>query len=583
MPLHAGSSSGASSDPARYQKQLHALMEIAWAVSSTLHIDALIARVMQKVTEIMKAERSTFFVVDRTKGELWSQLVQGGQPTQIRLRIGDGIAGVVAQSAESVNIEDVYQDPRFDRRWDEQSGFRTRSLLCVPIHDRNLNVIAVIQCLNKEGRRRFDAEDEELLRCISGQCAIAFENALLYEALLERNRALQEADGNLRRANAELEILYDLERQISLASDLPGLIRDLLERACALFKVEAAAILLVNEASAELFAYPALDAARSAEANDLRRARGLLARGQLAMYRTCDQAGGIADVLWPDQSGLAVRESFSAPMSDAQNVIGVLQLVNRLDPNTAEDWALRMVSLLASQIARSIMVRRDRQAKEQADRLALIGHSLGAVLHDTRTPITAIGGFVELMTTEEDRSQRAEYAGRIGRALEHMETMTQELLAFARGNREILPQRIYLTQFVESVRELLLPETERCGVKLLITVEYDGAVRFDENKIKRVLFNLVRNACQAMGQGGTFTWLIKREGERLVFECSDTGPGIPPEIEGRLFESFTSHGKASGTGLGLAMARKIIDAHCGKISCRSQPGHGATFRIELPC
>src|SRR5262249_40383581 len=154
-----------------------------------------------------KAERATFFVVDRERGELWSKLVQGGETKEIRLALGEGIAGAVADSAESVNLVDAYDDPRFDRSWDEQNGYRTRSLLCVPIHHRNLAVIAVIQCLNKQGRRAFDAEDEELLRCISGQCAIALESAFLYEALLQRNRALEDAEANARRAHDELEVL----------------------------------------------------------------------------------------------------------------------------------------------------------------------------------------------------------------------------------------------------------------------------------------------------------------------------------------------------------------------------------------
>jgi signal transduction histidine kinase len=122
----------------------------------------------------------------------------------------------------------------------------------------------------------------------------------------------------------------------------------------------------------------------------------------------------------------------------------------------------------------------------------------------------------------------------------------------------------------------------RFGVKLEVVTEYDGLARFDESKLKRVLWNLTRNACEAMGQGGTFRWTIARTGDQLIFECADTGPGIPKAMEGRLFESFATHGKASGTGLGLAMAKKIVDAHCGRISVTSAPGQGATFRIEIP-
>src|SRR5262245_4812194 len=98
-------------DPSRYEKQLHAIMEIAWALSSTLHIELLLPRIIEKVTEIVKADRATFFVVDRQTGELWSKVVQGGQRAEIRLKIGEGVAGWVAQTGQVLNLTDAYADP----------------------------------------------------------------------------------------------------------------------------------------------------------------------------------------------------------------------------------------------------------------------------------------------------------------------------------------------------------------------------------------------------------------------------------------------------------------------------------------
>jgi signal transduction histidine kinase len=241
-----------------------------------------------------------------------------------------------------------------------------------------------------------------------------------------------------------------------------------------------------------------------------------------------------------------------------------------------------MLQLLAAQIARGVVTKRERDAAERAERLELLGHSVSAILHDLRTPMTAVSGYADLMANEDDRDTRLSHVARIDRALSHMETMTHEVLAFARGQREVFMQKVYLNKFVEEVRELLVPETNNYRVTLVIQQEYDGVARFDETKLKRVLLNLARNACQAMAEGGSFTWKISQASERLVFECCDTGPGIPQEMEGKLFESFASHGKANGTGLGLAMAKKIVEAHCGAIRCISQPGQGVTFRIELP-
>ncbi len=568
-------------DPGRFQKQLEAMMEIAWDVSSTLHVDALLPRIMEKVTDIMKADRSTFYSVDRSRGELWSKVIQGVEPTEIRLKVGEGIAGWAAQTGTTVNLEDAYEDSRFDRTWDKQSGYRTRSLLCVPILDRELNVIAVIQCLNKKGSRAFGDEDEELLRSIGSQCAVALESALLYEALLERNRALEQAELRLRRANAELEILYDVEQQISEASDLPGLLIETLDRACSLLGVECGAVLLTGEAGGEVFVHrPGFDPVPPM-AVDARRARSLVTHAKVPIRRVRDQGGGVAETLMPERQGLEIRETFTAPLSDARSTIGLIQLVNRTSEDQGDDWMLRMLTLLAGQVARGVVMRREREAGERAERLALLGHSLGALLHDMRTPMTAIGGFSELMADEQDDATRRDYVGRIERALSHMEGMTQEVLAFAKGQREILARKVYMSKFIDAVREMLVPETESYGAKLVVEADYDGVARFDESKLKRVIFNLARNACQAMGEGGTFTWRVQREGDNLVFECQDTGPGIPKQMEGKLFRSFATHGKSDGTGIGLAMAKKIIDAHCGTISASSSR-QGATFRIELP-
>jgi len=569
-------------DPTRYERQLAAIMDIAWALSSTLNFDALLPAVMERVTALIAAERSTFFIVDHAKRELWSKVLQGGVPSVIRLRFGDGIAGWVAETGKTLNLPDAYDDPRFDRTWDLQSGYRTRSLLCVPILDRKYQVTAVVQCLNKQRGRGFDAEDEELLRCISGQLAVTLESAYLYEALLSRKQQLELADARLRRANAELEILYELERLISETGDVEQLLRGVVERACALLKVDAAAIVLTSEAGAQALVHVEGTATR-VEPVDLRLARQAVARAQLPSHRVGPDAVATVDLVLPGLDAGSVRETFSAPLSDARSTIGALQLLNRRDDGAPPDWVLRIVSLLAAQVARGVVVKREREASERASRLAMLGTSVGAIVHDLRTPMTAVGGFAELMAEEDDAAVRKSYAERIGRALAHMETMTSEVLAFTRGKREILAQKVYVDRFIEAVREMLVPETAAHGAKLVVETDDDvGVARFDESKLKRVIFNLARNACQAMGPGGTFTWRVRRTPAALIFECGDSGPGIPKEMEGRLFESFATHGKQDGTGLGLAMAKKIVDAHCGTIEHVAAPGHGALFRITLP-
>jgi signal transduction histidine kinase len=294
--------------------------------------------------------------------------------------------------------------------------------------------------------------------------------------------------------------------------------------------------------------------------------------------RVADLAG--SDDMLVELPGKRLSDVYSASLLDGSGPIGVLQLVDTLDRSDGEEAVLRRLGLTASQLGRAIMLRREQAAALRDDRLALLGHSVGAVLHDLRSPLMAVAGYVDVMAGEDSSQLRREYADRAGRALEHMERMAQEMLAFARGQREVWVRDVNLTRFIDEVREMLLPEAARFGVTLLVDADYTGPARFDETKLKRVLWNLARNACQAGAK--QFVWKIERAGEYLVFVCSDTGPGIPKAMDGRLFESFATHGKTEGTGLGLAMAKKIIDAHCGRIQVSSDAGHGANFRIELP-
>jgi len=119
-------------------------------------------------------------------------------------------------------------------------------------------------------------------------------------------------------------------------------------------------------------------------------------------------------------------------------------------------------------------------------------------------------------------------------------------------------------------------------VELLFQVDTKLVARFDEGRLARVVHNLARNAIEAMGEaGGTLTLGARMEGADLVISVEDSGPGIPDQIKGQLFQSFVTMGKAGGTGLGLAIVKKIVEEHGGSVSVASS-SEGATFEIRLP-
>src|SRR5262245_55711735 len=114
----------------RERDRLRSLQEIGAALGSTLDLNELLSLVLERITRVMDADRSTLYLLDEDAGELWSKVAQGDDVQEIRLKVGDGLAGWVAKHGRSLNIEDAYQDVRFDAEWDRRSGYRTRSTLC---------------------------------------------------------------------------------------------------------------------------------------------------------------------------------------------------------------------------------------------------------------------------------------------------------------------------------------------------------------------------------------------------------------------------------------------------------------------
>jgi signal transduction histidine kinase len=388
----------------------------------------------------------------------------------------------------------------------------------------------------------------------------------------------------LRRTKSELELLYAIEQQIASAHSLGELVQSVLSLLVAPPSIgagfEAAALLYVDGEDAKVLSLlrdRALDqraVPRAIARRWLARSSGVLVR-DVSPEDTAKQQGLFFSLAF-DQK----RKVFEVPISGGEAHVGILQLVSTLAFAEADDVVQRRVCLVAAQLGRAIMWRRERDHLLRTERMVLLGQSVGAVLHDLRTPLTAVANCVEVMASAQETEIRRDYAERAVRSLEHVERMVHEILSFARGQREVAVDRLPLSRFVEETRELLEPELARFGASLEIHGDCEGSARFDATKIKRVLWNLARNAGQAGAK--KFIWKVERAGEYMVFECSDTGPGIPQEMDGKLFEPFAGFGKPSGSGLGLSIAKSIIDAHCGRIHVKSDQGNGTVFRIELP-
>ncbi len=156
------------------------LLDVATSLADTLDLDSLIQKIVGKISEILNAERSTLFLLDEEKNELWSKVAQGMEMTEIRMPASAGLAGHVVRTRETLNIPDAHADPRFNAEQDRQTGFRTTTVLCCPVINMKGEIIGVTQAMNKR-EAAFDREDEEVLRALSSQISVALENAQLYE------------------------------------------------------------------------------------------------------------------------------------------------------------------------------------------------------------------------------------------------------------------------------------------------------------------------------------------------------------------------------------------------------------------
>jgi len=166
-----------AADPERRVQKLQSILEVAKAMTAERDLDALLGLILREAAAVVEADRCTLFLVDRERGELWSKIAHGAG--EIRIPLGAGIAGAVAGSGRPARIDDAYADPRFNREVDRETGYRTRSVLCVPMLSTRREVVGVLQALNRRDGP-FTAEDEELLVALGGQAASAIENAVLH-------------------------------------------------------------------------------------------------------------------------------------------------------------------------------------------------------------------------------------------------------------------------------------------------------------------------------------------------------------------------------------------------------------------
>jgi signal transduction histidine kinase len=297
------------------------------------------------------------------------------------------------------------------------------------------------------------------------------------------------------------------------------------------------------------------------------------------------------------------REFAVVPLITQDDVIGIMLVDNLVTGARIEEQDLNRLKVFANSAASAIergrllqslekrlheLTLANRELKESRDRLvkterlSAIGEVAASVAHEIRNPLVAIGGFARTVfqsLPEEDRNKNKVKV--IVEETDRLERILSGLLEFSRPA---------LPRFTDvDLNSLVLQTVHFMDAEIdddLIQITYDldaelPRVWADTQQMRQVLLNLIRNAIQAMLNGGTVTFRTDVQRQEVRLSIEDSGPGIPPEQTERIFDAFFTT-KPTGSGLGLAICTQIVRNHNGRISVESGRTRGAKFVISLP-
>jgi len=230
-----------------------------------------------------------------------------------------------------------------------------------------------------------------------------------------------------------------------------------------------------------------------------------------------------------------------------------------------------------------------RQLLERHEKLASLGMLAAGVAHEIRNPLTAIKAWLYMQQKRlKQGTPEHDDANLIAGEINRLERIVKDFLQFARPSE---PQLVVVPaeQTLREVQKLMELQLKKSNIQLLLEEVAPAQIRIDPGQIKQVLINLIQNASDSIGKNGSITLrarldekrLLDRQTDVVILEVTDTGKGIPPEVEKRLFDPFFTT-KDSGTGLGLPIAARLVEKHKGALQYQTQADRGTTFGIILP-
>jgi signal transduction histidine kinase len=509
------------------------------------------------------------------------------------------VVGRVALERQTLHFPDILVDPEY--RWLEaQRIARFRTALGVPML-REGEPIGVF-FIWREEVLPFTAKQIELVTTFANQAVIAIENVRLLTEL-------QAKTSELTRSVGELTALGDVGRAVSSTLDLDTVLDTIVTRANQLAGTDGCSIYEYDEA-AEVFQLRASNYADPEDAATLDpigrstpipRGQGVVSRA--AVLREPVQVPDIA-VEGTYESPIrrpllqaGYRAVLTVPLILEDQVIGALG-VSRKTPGEFASGTVRLLTTFATQSALAIQnarLFREIEAKSRQLEVASQHKSefLANMSHELRTPLNAVIGFSEVLRDRmfgDLNEKQAEYLSDIHASGQHLLSLINDILDLSKieaGKMELELTDFHLPAALDNALTLVRERAGRHGIVLHASI--DGRIEYiraDERKIKQVLLNLLSNAIKFTPEAGRIDVEAKPLSGSIEVSVSDTGVGIAPEDQQAIFEEFRQVGTAAkrvgGTGLGLALSRKFIELHGGRIWVKSKVGAGSTFSFTIP-
>jgi signal transduction histidine kinase len=500
-----------------------------------------------------------------------------------------------------INIADAETDsrlPELAHAAARARGFRSWVVVPMLRHEEAVGTISV----TRRDPGGFTDDEIALLKTFADQAVIAIENARLLTELQVRTQELT-------RSVDELTALGDVSRALSSTLDLETVLQTIVTRANQIAGTAGCTIWEYDEPR-EDFRLRASHYADEADAavlqalgrvTTLRRGQGVttqvMERRQPVQIHDIAAAGAYESPIRRPLIEAGHRALLGVPLLSEDQVIGVLA-VTRKSPGAFEPETVQLLTTFATQSALAIQnARLFLEIEDKSRQLEIASQHksefLANMSHELRTPLNAVIGFSEVLTERmfgELNEKQDEYVKDIYASGTHLLSLINDILDLSKveaGRMELELADFHLPQAIENAVVLVRERALRRGITLEQSIDpHLGEIQGDERKIKQVLLNLLSNAIKFTPEGGSIELRAVLEDTVVQTSVSDTGVGIAPEDREAVFEEFRQVGvaakKVEGTGLGLALSRRFIELHGGRIWVESQVGAGSTFTFTLP-